>query len=373
MTDPIETRHFIIDGHLDLATNAMTLNRDLTQSVHQIRERERTLGLHDYQDRGNGTVALPELRKGNVGLVFATMISRVSATGAKLETMSLPGWHSPFQAYANAQAQLQWYRQMEEIGEMVAITSRHALQRHVTAWSNPSQVNSDQPVGYILALEGADSIVNLDYLHRYHEQGLRSIGISHFGPGRYAAGTHSDNSGITALGAGLLKEMNALDIILDLTHLTDKGFFEAIEIFNGSVIASHQNCRSVVSGERQFTDDQLKIIIERGGVIGGALDVWMLEPNFRLGEDNPKVLGIGMERLVDHYDHICQLAGNSLHIAIGSDLDGLFGLEQTPYDMDTIADLQKFHSILLSRGYTEDDIKNIFHNNWIRILTNTLR
>jgi membrane dipeptidase len=372
MTDPIENRFLIIDGHLDLATNAMTLNRDLTQSVHHIRENERALGLKDYQDRGNGTVALPELRQGNVALVFATMISRVSQTGAKLETMSLPGWHSPFQAYANAQAQLQWYRQMEEIGEMVAITNRDGLDRHVKAWTNPSSVNSKHPVGYILALEGADSIVNLDYLHRYHEQGLRSIGISHFGPGRYAAGTHSDQSGITTLGVELLKEMNALNIILDLTHLTDKGFFEAIEIFHGSVIASHQNCRSVVDGERQFADDQLKIIIERGGVIGGALDVWMLEPNFRLGKDDPKTMGISMERLVDHYDHICQLAGNSSHIAIGSDLDGLFGLEQTPYDMDTIADLQKFHRLLEGRGYNEGDIRNIFHNNWIRVLTTVL-
>lgn len=363
---------FTIDVHLDLATNAITLNRDLTKPVVEIRQKEKNLNWKDFQDRGNGTVALPELRKGEVGLVFGTMISRFSEKGNRLPTLSLPGWHSPAQAYAYAQGQLSWYHVMEDLGEMVQITSRSQLNEHVNLWQDKTIPSHTKPVGYILSLEGADSIVNLDYLHKYYENGLRAIGLSHYGPGRYAAGTHSDFSGLTPAGKELLDEMSKLNILLDLTHLTDKGFYEAIELFDGSILASHQNCRSIVTGERQFSDEQIKLIIERDGVIGGALDAWMLLSNFRPGIDSPKELGIDLAKLVDHFDHICQLAGNSLHIGFGSDLDGLFGIEQTPYDLDTIADLQKFQNILAGRGYAQEDIENVFHKNWIRLLEGTL-
>lgn len=363
---------FIVDGHLDLATNAMTLNRDLTQSVHYIREREKQLGLNDFQDRGKGTVALPELRRGNIGLVISTIISRYSDTGQVLQTMALPGWNSPEQAFANAIGQLEWYRQMEQAGEMIAVTTSEGLKQHMKNWKN-GKYGDKKPVGYILALEGADSIVNLDYLHKYYEMGLRSVGISHFGPGRYAAGTHSNGSGVTTLGKELLQEMNSISVALDMTHLTDKGFFQALEIYQGKIIASHQNCRAIVNGERQFTDEQIKCIIERGGILGGALDAWMLHSEFRLNRDSPKKLNINLEKLADHFDHICQLAGNCQHIGFGSDLDGLFGLEQTPYDMDTIADLQKFQLILKLRGYTDENIEDIFFKNWIRFLHKILK
>ncbi len=357
---------FTVDAHLDLATNAISLNRDLTQPVHRIREKETALAWVDTQDRGNGTVSLPALRQGSVGLVIATMISRVSERGNPLPSLSLPGWHSPAQAYAFAQAQLAWYRVMEDQGEMVQISTVEQLDQQVARWSDPATPDETKPIGYILSLEGADSIVDLGYVEKYHQDGLRLIGPAHFGPGRYAAGTHSDGSGFTAQGRELLREMERLNIILDTTHLTDQGFYEAMDLFSGAVIASHQNCRALVPGERQFTDDQLRCIIERGGVIGGALDTWMLHPGFRMGTDIPKDLSIGLEKLVDHFDHICQLAGNSLHAGFGTDLDGLFGIEQSPYDLDTIAELPKFETILINRGYSAEDIRNVFHDNWLR-------
>ena len=363
---------FTIDAHLDLATNAITLNRDLTLPVQQIRDKEKALNWTDTQDRGNGTVALPELRKGNVGLVVATIISRFAEKGNPLPTLCLPGWHSPAQAYAYGQAQLAWYKVMEDLGEMVQITNLNQLNQHLSLWQNTAISTDKKPIGYILSLEGADSIVNLSYLEKYYENGLRAVGPAHFGSGRYAAGTHSDGSGFTVKGKALLKKMDELNIILDATHLTDKGFFEAMNLFKGQVWASHQNCRALVAGERQFSDDQLKLIIERDGVVGGALDTWMLHPSFELAKSNPKLLGINLEKLVDHFDHICQLAGNSKHIGFGSDLDGLFGTEQTPYDMDTIADIVNYENILTRRGYTQTDLENIFSGNWLRIVNETL-
>ena len=364
---------FTIDTHLDLATNAINLNRDLRQPVHAIRQKELELKWNDTQDRGNGTVALPELRKGKVGLVVATIISRFAAKGNPLPSLNLPGWHSPEQAYAFGQAQLGWYKVMEERVEMVQIRNGSQLQKHLALWNNKSIPDKSKPVGYILSLEGADSIVDLSYLEKYYENGLRAIGLSHYGPGRYAAGTHSDGSGLTKIGKELLCEMERLNIILDLTHLTDKGFFEAVKIYKGTVWASHQNCRAVVKGERQFSDEQIKVIIERGGVLGGALDAWMLYPDYKMKADSPRALGINLEKLVDHFDHICQIAGNSLHIGFGTDLDGLFGTEQSPYDLDTIADIQKYEAILSKRGYKKEDIENIFHGNWLRLIKKTWR
>ncbi|MFM9909374.1 MAG: dipeptidase [Chitinophagaceae bacterium] len=361
----------IIDAHLDLATNAITLNRDLTKPAHEIRKREKELNWKDTPDRGNGTVALPDLRNGNIGLVVATIISRFSAAGKPLASLRLPGWHSPEQAYAYGQAQLSWYKVMEDKGEMVQITTKQKLKEHVSLWEDETISSKNKPIGYILSLEGADSIINLSYLEKYYEQGLRAIGPAHFGQGRYAPGTHSDGTGLTNMGKELLMEMDRLNIILDATHLTDKGFFEAMDIYKGTVWASHQNCRAVVPGERQFSDEQLKLLIERGAVIGGALDAWMLYPEFQMGKHQPKELEIDLEKLVEHFDHICQLAGNCLHIGFGTDLDGLFGTEQSPYDLDTIADIVKFKSILSRRGYTSENIKNIFSGNWLRLIEKT--
>ena len=360
---------FTIDAHLDLATNALSLNRDLTKSVYAIREKEQSLGWKDTPDRGRGTVSLPMLRQGEIGLVIATIISRVSEQGNPLPHLSLPGWHSPAQAYAFAQGQLAWYRVMEEQGEMVQITNAAELNRHLTVWNETTVPNEQKPVGYILSLEGADSVIDMEYLEKYYQNGLRLIGPAHFGPGRYAAGTHSDGSGLTAEGKVLLKAMDRLGIVLDTTHLTDKAFYEALDIYQAPIIASHQNCRTLVPGERQFTDDQLRQIIARGGVIGGALDAWMLHADFQRSRDKPLELDIRLEKLVDHFDHICQLAGNSQHIAFGTDLDGLFGTEQSPHDLDTIADISKYEAILSRRGYSSDDIENVFFRNWFRFFS----
>ena len=361
---------FIIDAHLDLATNAMVLNRDLTQPVHAIRERERALGMNDYVDRGNGTVALPALRRGGVGLVWGTIISRYSEHGARVKSLALPGWHSPEQAYAGALGQLGWYREMERRGEMVQIRSRRDLAAHTERYHTRNAEH--RPIGYVLALEGADSIVTLDHLHLYYAEGLRSIGPAHFGPGRYAAGTHSDGSGLTPAGRELLREMNQLGVLLDVTHLTDRGFYEALEVYGGPLLASHQNCRALVPGERQFSDAQLRAVIDRGGVIGGALDAWMLYPNYRESGGTPHSLGIDLEKIVDHWDHICQLAGNADHVGVGSDLDGLFGTEQSPYDLDTIAELSQLAPLLSERGYDRDSIRKILYGNFARLLVEAL-
>lgn len=350
---------FIIDAHLDLAMNAMEWNRDLTQSIQQIREREKDL--RDKPDRGNGTVCLPELRKGNTGLVVATQIARYVS-----KENPLPGWHSPEQAWAQTQAQLAWYKAMEEMGEMVQVKDLRSLNMHLDVWKEEGPAEQ-KPVGYILSLEGADSLVTLQHLEKAYEYGLRAVGPAHYGPGRYANGTDATGN-MNADGLALLKKMETLNIILDVTHLCDDAFWQAMDHFHGHVWASHNNCRALVDHNRQFSDDQLKILIERDAVIGLALDAWMIVPGWVRGKSTPKQMNCDLEKAIDHLDHICQLAGNALHVGIGSDLDGAFGNEQCPHDLETIADLQKIPSVLSKRGYSETDMTNIMHGNWLRFL-----
>jgi membrane dipeptidase len=352
--------HFIIDAHLDLAMNAIEWNRDLRQPVLALRQREREMT--DKLDRAKGTVALPELRRGNIGLVVATQIARFVEKDSLL-----PGWNSPEIAWGITQAQLAWYQAMEDLGEMVQISNGWQLNKHIDLWLNNEIPGEQKPVGYILSLEGADSLINISYLHKSYEKGLRVCGPAHYGPGRYAPGTGA-SGGLTKMGRELLREMDDLKMILDITHLTDEGFLEATYLFKGPIWASHHNCRTLVNHQRQLTDDQIKILLERDAVIGGALDTWMLANDWIRGEHDPKERGVNLEKVIDHYDHICQMAGNSLHAAIGSDLDGGYGKEQSPYDLETIADLQQLSPLLIKRGYIKEDIDNILYKNWLRFL-----
>lgn len=349
----------IFDAHLDLAMNAMEWNRDYQKPIREIREREKDMT--DKPDRGNGVVCFEELRKGNIGLVVATQIARYVAPDN-----NLPGWHSPEQAWAQTQAQLAWYKAMEEAGEMVQITNLQQLEQHLERWNN-GVATDKKPIGYILSLEGADSMVNVSYLERAYNYGLRAVGPGHYGPGRYAQGTNAAG-GIGQPGRALLREMERLNIILDATHLCDDSFWEAMDHFHGHVWASHNNVRALVNHNRQFSDEQIKELINRGAVIGGVMDAWMMVPEWIKKVSTPLSMDCGLEKLIDHMDHICQLAGNSLHIAIGSDLDGAFGKEQSPYDIETIADLQKLPALLAKRGYTPADINNVLHGNWLRFL-----
>jgi membrane dipeptidase len=160
--------------------------------------------------------------------------------------------------------------------------------------------------------------------------------------------------------------MESRGLLTDLTHFSDEASWEAVDCFRGTVLASHSNCRALVPHQRQFDNQQIRALVSRDGVMGVALDNWMLRPGWTRGaRDNERVT---LAHVADHIDHICQVAGNSRHAAIGSDLDGGFGREQSPADLDTIADLQHLSETLSNRGYSDEDIAGIMHRNWLRLL-----
>jgi membrane dipeptidase len=347
----------IFDAHLDLSMNALEWNRDLTRPIDEIRRRD--ADFTDKPDRGRGTVCLPEMRRGGIGLCVATQIARY----VKPKNV-LPGWHSPEQAWAQSQGQLAWYHAMQEAGEMTQIIDRATLEKHLQLWSSPPP---NAPIGFILSLEGADSMITPRYVERSYADGLRALGPAHYGPGTYAQGTDA-TGGLGLRGRELLAEMERLNIILDATHLCDESFWEALDHFHGPVWASHSNCRSLVPHNRQFADAQIRELLNRGAVIGAALDAWMMIPGWVKGKTTPQQTGLKLERIVDHIDHICQLAGNALHCGIGSDLDGAFGREQSPGDLDTIADLARIADLLGARRYSSADIERIMSGNFVDFL-----
>ena len=348
----------IFDAHLDLSMNALEWNRDFSRPIEEIRVRER--GMTDRPDRELGTVSFPEMRRGRVGLCVATQIAR----HVRMDN-PLPGWHSPEQAWAMTQGQLAWYREMEDRGELVQIRDAAGLERHLGRWQVEDVAGA--PIGYVLSLEGADSLVSMRHLELAVQGGLRAIGPAHYGPGTYAQGTDADG-GIGARGRELLREMERLGLILDATHLCDRSFWEALDAFSGPVWASHSNCRALVPHNRQFSDDQIRALLDRDAVIGAAFDAWMIVPGWERGVSRPELMGVTLDRIIDHIDHICQIAGNARHVGIGSDLDGAFGREQTVTDLETIADLARIPQLLRGRGYADADIEAIASGNFIRFL-----
>jgi len=350
--------YLIIDSHLDLGFCALQVNRDLTQPAATVRVHDAE---HTMRSFGSCTTTFHELRKGHVGIVFGTVMSRIDPNDEWPRT----GMWDQTQCHGIGMGHFAVYRAMERAGVIRQIHTIDDLDVSIQAWQNPAP---DTPIGLVLAMESADPILDPDQVAFWYDLGLRMVSISHYGTSSYCHGTGTEG-GLLDRGRPLLDALKETGIIVDLTHTTDQAFWEILEYYDGPVAASHHNCRALVPGQRQLTDDMIKAIIERGGIIGAALDAWMLDPDWQ--RETPcwaQTTRATLATVADHIDHVCQIAGNTIHSGIGSDLDGGFGQEQAPRDLNTIADLQNIPVILASRGYTEEDIQNVLSGNWIRLL-----
>jgi membrane dipeptidase len=341
--------------------NALQWNRDLLKSAYTIRTLEQYV---QGKGRAVGTVAYPEMRKGRIFISVATLIAR--STGRPAPHID---YSSTAQAFGAARGQLAYYRALEKQGHVRILEDVAGLDAHVKEWeawdaAHDKLTEDTPPLGFVISMEGADPILEPSELEEWVDLGLRLLGPTHYGPGRYAGGTGTE-LGLTDIGRQLLPEMQRLGVVLDVTHFSDQSFWEAMEIYEGLVLASHNNCRALVPHQRQFSDEQLDAVFEHDGVIGVALDDWMLHPGWVVGQTTADQ--VPLSRVVDHIDHICQQAGNTRHVGIGTDLDGGYGREQSPGDLDTIVDLQRIPGMLAERGYSAGDIDDIMHGNWLRL------
>jgi membrane dipeptidase len=349
----------IFDAHLDLALNGVDWNRDLRDTVEVIRSQEKSLGMDGQAGRCTNTLSLPELKCAGIHTCLATLLARLEP-----EIDHSFGWKTPHACYAMAHAHLAYYRALERDGHLRMLRTSQDLQLHL------SEVDQDKavPLGFILTMEGADPLLKPDTISEFHEHGLRAIGLTHYGTNRYGGGTNSQ-VGLSLDAIPLLEQIQALGITVDLTHLSDVAFWQVLDNFGGRVHASHQNSRRIASWQRQFSDEQYRAVIERDGVIGIAFDVIMLQEGFVRRQSQAEVT---MESAVDNIDIVCQLAGSARHVGIGSDLDGGYGNDQTPKDLNRIRDLQGLVPLLEKRGYPATDIKAIMHGNWARFFGEVL-
>ncbi|MBI3944085.1 MAG: membrane dipeptidase [Chloroflexi bacterium] len=355
----------IFDGHLDISFFAMEWGHEQTWSVSQLRQLQATRNLNMAPSgagirAGTSVVALPELRQARIATIMSPIYGRVAREGpGNLKG----GWRTQQIAYARAQGFIAYHRVLEAQGHIRIIKDAATLDAHMAEWENGT--TEKLPVGTIISMECADPIVYPDQVYQWWEDGLRVIGLTHFGINVYAHGTGVPGPLFPA-ARPLLKAMEEAGFILDTTHLAEEAFWQALEIFHGPVIASHNNCRAYMHIGRHITDDQVKALIERGAVIGAVLEAWQLYPNYEVFT-TPNTVVSG-EEMVRHIDRICQIAGNTRHVAIGTDLAGK---EWTPHDFDSIADLPKVISMLQRRGYSPEDIGAILHGNWHRFYRET--
>ena len=370
----------IFDGHLDLAYNALFHRRDLTKPVRELREREDPCPLGpshpdslrerkrgESPARGTATVAFPEMRKGQIGIFMSTIMARVQVSNHQLDD----GMRTQQAAHAIGQSHLHYYKALQEEGHLRFITDIDSLNQITAEWEKPQNTT---PFGLILSMESADPILDPNQVEWWFQQGLRSVSPMHFGANTWGHGTGT-RGGLYACIYPLLDALAETTIALDLTHASDLSFWQLLDYWKGPVHASHCMCRALVAGQRHLSDEMIRAIIDRQGVIGIVFAEFMLNPEIDFDDPTSysNTARRTMNAAIDHIDHICQIAGNCDNVSIGSDLDGGFGRELAPTDYNTIDDLQRFLEKLAQRGYAISDIEAIAHGNLLNFFRNIWR
>jgi membrane dipeptidase len=342
----------IVDAHQDIAWNKLALNRDLLESVAAKRSREGAVPAHG---EGSATVGLPDLIQGNVRLVFATLYVAAARPDRS-------GWgktySTPQEAHDQAMEQFAYYTSLLQDSRVKLVTKLGELDQ---------VVNGNEPrIGMVLLMEGADPIVTPAQTGDWFRTGVRIVGPA-WSQTRYSGGTRAPG-GLTALGRELMPEMERVGMILDTSHMAEQSFFEALDLFHGTVIASHSNCRAFVNTDRQLSDEMIRALIGRDAVIGSVFYNRFVKENW---EPFATKQAVALADVAKHMQRICDIAGDSLHVGIGTDFDGGFGMESTPKEIDTVADLAKLAEALSSH-FSDTDIANILGENWIRLLRRAL-
>ena len=320
----------IVDAHLDLAYNALRGRDVLRPAVEQTPDEE-----------GIPTVGLPDLQRGGVRLICATIFCMPSADGK-------PGYRDAEEAYADANGQLDWYGERERELAMSGVLGAGDLET----------VGADR-LNAIYLLEGADPVRDANDLRHFFTRGVRVVGMA-WKRTRYAGGTGAPGP-LTDEGVQLVKVMDALGVIHDASHLAEESFWQLMDVSGGPVIASHSNCRAIVPTHRQLSDEMIRAVAARGGVIGiNFYDKFLLSPA-EYGKRRATLADVA-----HHVRHICDLAGNANCVGIGTDMDGGLGREQIPKEITTSADLPRVADALSGAGFGDDAVRGITGGNWLR-------
>jgi membrane dipeptidase len=347
----------IVDAHQDIAWNTTAFGRDFALSARLKRQQE--VGKPYLGNTGNATTGLPESLLGRVGIIFGTLFANPARPDVPLED----GYETPAQAHAMGMAQVDVYQRLADSNAHVSLVrTQRELNAVQETWAEGVDFEAHR-VGIVMLMEGADPIREPKAFEEWYARGVRIVGPA-WGETRYSGGTGSPGP-LTAQGRALLEVMASFRAILDLSHLAEEAYLEAVDRYNGPIIASHSNPRRFCESDRHLSDDMIRRLIERDGVMGMVLyNRFMWSP----GAEPATKQGTPLARVAAMIDHVCQIAGSARHVGIGSDFDGGFGVEHIPAELDTVADLPLIGAALAARGYAPDDVTAILGGNFLRVL-----
>ena len=358
----------IVDAHQDLAWNILSFGRDYLRSAHETRRIEK--GSQAVEHNGDTLLGWPDYQQGRVILIFATLFSTPARWAYDWETYF---YKEPKEARKQYRQQLDIYHRLtdENPDKFRFVSTASGLDEVLASQQKADSNGQSYPIGILPLMEGADCILDFGELEEWWERGLRLIGPAWAG-NRFCGGTKEPGP-LTPDGRKLLAAMADFGFTLDLSHMDEPAVLEALDIYPGHLVATHANCAALLpeyDSNRLLSNRVINGILERDGMIGVVPYNTFLKDGWLVGKSNREEVSI--ERVVDQIDHICQLAGDARHVGIGSDFDGGFGLQSTPTEIDTIADLQKLVPLLLSRGYSEEDVAAILGGNWVDQLRRSL-
>ncbi|MBI5964892.1 MAG: membrane dipeptidase [Chloroflexi bacterium] len=357
----------IVDGHADIAYNMLRYRRDYTRSAAETRQIE--IGSVTVLENEDSLLGWPDYQRGKVAVIFATLYATPARWNKSENTSQV--YKSFDEAHKLYYEQLMTYHHMTETmpDKFRLIASSRDLNLILDNWHSPTE--SGHPVGMVVLMEGADCIRHPSELEEWYELGIRLIGPAWVGT-RYSGGWREPGP-LTKDGRALLSAMADYNFTLDLSHMDEPAAIEALDIYRGSIVGTHGNCLSLLpnsNSNRHFSDRIIEGIIERDGMVG----IVPFNSYLKAGWSSSKNIraDVPLSLVADHIDHVCQIAGDALHVGIGSDFDGGFGVQSVPPEIDTVADLQNLVSLLQARGYSETDIANIFSGNWLARLQRNL-
>ena len=343
-------RYTLVDGHEDIAFNALSLKRDFLQDISKLRNGKAS------EEEGTPTICLPELEKGNVRIVFATIwAAPYETSSSSIGTC----YKTSYEAHEQGIAQLNYYKKIESQGLIQIIETKTQLK---------ALLSSSTKIGLVILMEGADPIRAPKETHDWFRAGVRIVAPA-WHRTKYSGGTSAPGP-LSKEGKELITEMESAGLILDVSHMSEESFFSALDLFHGNVIASHSNCKSYIPTDRHLSDEMIKAISRRNGVIGTVMYNGFLDPDWKKRGKVKKT--VTFSAVIKHMKHVCEIAGDSFHSAIGSDLDGGFGMEEAPSEIDTVADLQKLGDALENDGFSVSEVSNMMGDNWIRLLEKAL-
>ena len=333
-----------------------------------------------------GSIDIPRMREGNLSAIFFSIWMPSKVTGPEAVDRALV--------------------QIDAVREQVRKHSNDMVL--ATTAAEVREARKQGKIAALMGVEGGHMInSNLGVLRSYAALGVRYMTLTHSGNDEWADSSTDKpaHNGLTEFGKDVVREMNRLGVIVDISHVSDKTFYDALEVSKAPLFASHSSCRAICDAPRNMTDQMMKDLAAKGGVVQINYHVGFLSQEFRNAEkadpeinkaisaevtkrcgDNEgcqliegdrltreyveqgKLPRVELGKIIEHIDHAVKVAGVN-HVGLGSDFDGA----NMPYGMEDATKLPRITEGLLQKGYSEGDVKKILGENTLRVMTEVER